>query len=75
MNAKKKKARDDLANIKTRAELTDYLETLNITDDDRKLLLLKFCNGYTNTKISFETGYSISHVSRRLNRLYLKIGR
>lgn len=70
MRADRKRARDYVKSIKTRAELESYLDMLNLTDEERDIAFLMFGKGYSRTRIALETGYSESHVKRKMSRIY-----
>lgn len=73
MNPKRKAARDRLFAIKTKAELVELIESLNITDEEREIAVMVLSRGWSYTKISFETGYSVRHIARKMEKVYSKL--
>lgn len=73
MNPKRKAARDRLFAIKTKAELVELIESLNITDEEREIALMVLSRGWSYTKISLETGYSVRHIARKMEKVYSKL--
>lgn len=70
MKPDRKAARERVKNIKTRADLEEYLDLLNLTDEEREIALLLFGKGYSRTRIAMETGYSHDQVKRKIARIY-----
>lgn len=73
MNPKRKAARDKLMAIKTKAELVELIESLNITDEERDIAVMVLSRGWSYTKISLETGYSVRHIARKMEKVYSKL--
>lgn len=73
MNPKRKAARDRLLAIKTKAELVELIEALNITDEERDIAVMVLSRGWSYTKISMETGYSVRHIARKMEKVYSKL--
>lgn len=73
MNPKRKAAMDRLMSVKTKAELSRILSEMNITDEEREMALMVLSNGWSYTKVSMETGFSVRHVTRKMERIYSKL--
>lgn len=70
MRAERKAARDRCMAIKTKADFEAYMDTLNLSDEDRHIAYLMFCECWTRTKIALEMGYSEKQLKRRIARIY-----
>ena len=70
MRADRKRARDFVKSIKTKAELDAYINMLNLTDEEREIARLLFGKGYSRVQIAMETGYSEHQVKRKINKIY-----
>lgn len=70
MSPQRKQAKDRLMNMKTRADLEAYLESLNLTDDEREIASLVFGRGWSLTRIRVEKGYSERQLRRKLSKVY-----
>lgn len=73
MNPKRKKARDRLLSISTKSELVELIESLNITDEERDIAIMVLSRGWSYTRISLETGYSVRHIARKMEKVYTKL--
>lgn len=73
MNPKRKAARDRLYSIKTKAELVELIESLNITDEERDIAMMVLSRGWSYTKVSMETGYSTRHIARKMEKVYSRL--
>lgn len=69
MRASRRAAREKIKSVKTRAELDEWLEMLNLTDEERDIARMVYGRGYTLTQVSMETGYSVRQVSRKLAKI------
>lgn len=70
MKADRKAAREFAKGIKTREDLENYVNMLNLREDERKIAMMLFGDGWTRAKIALETGYSESQVKRKVARIY-----
>lgn len=70
MKAERRAARDFVKGINTKAELDDYLNMLNLTDEERTIARMMFGNGWTRAKIALETGYSEPQIKRKIRKIY-----
>lgn len=70
MRSDRKAARDFVKSIKTKTELDAYLNMLNLTDEERTIARMMFGNGWSRTRIAFETGYSEDQLKRKICRIY-----
>lgn len=70
MRADRRAARNFVKSIKTRADLEDYLNMLNLTDEEREIALMMFGKGWTRARIALEMGYSEFQVKRKISRIY-----
>lgn len=70
MSPARKEARDRLLNLKTRADLENLLDSLNITDEEREIAVLIFGRGWSLTRICMELGYTNKQLRKRLSRIY-----
>lgn len=70
MRPERKAARDRVAKINTRAELEEYLVSLNLPEQHRQIATMIFANGWTRAKIAMETGYSERHLKRIIAKIY-----
>ena len=73
MKSERKQAREMLLSLKTRADLEGYLNSLNITDEEREIAMLVFGRGWSLTRIQLELGYTKSQLKRRMARIYDKM--
>lgn len=73
MKSERKQAREMLLSLKTRADLEGYLNSLNITDEEREIAMLVFGRGWSLTRIQLELGYTKSQLKRRMAKLYDKM--
>lgn len=69
MRASRSAARRKIRDVRTRAELDEVLEMLNLTDSEREIARMVYGRGYTLTQVSMETGYSVRQVSRKLAKI------
>ena len=70
MREDRKAAREFVKNIKTKADLEDYIGMLNLTDEEREIAIMIFGKGWSRAKIAMETGFSERQLKRRINRIY-----
>lgn len=70
MNPDRKAARERCMNIKTRRDLEDYIESLNLPDDEKRIAYMMFGDCWTRTKIAIETGYSKRQLARKIAHIY-----
>jgi DNA-binding NarL/FixJ family response regulator len=73
MKPSRKEARELLQSMKTREELIQYLNMLNITDEQRDVAYYALAKGWSRQHISLETGYSLRQIERMLTRVYDKM--
>ncbi len=73
MRPERKAARDKAMALKTVADLDELLESLNITDDERRIARLVLSRGWSYTRVAMETGFSARHVRRCMERVYSKM--
>lgn len=73
MRASRSAAREKIKSVRTRAELDEVLEMLNLTDSEREIARMVYGKGYTLTQVSMETGYSVRQVSRKLAKVQDRI--
>lgn len=69
MRASRSASREKIKAIRTRAELDELLDMLNLTDSERDIARMVYGKGYTLTQVSMETGYSVRQVSRKLAKI------
>lgn len=69
MRASRSAAREKIKSVRTRAELDEVLEMLNLTDAERDIARMVYGKGYTLTQVSMQTGYSVRQVSRKLAKV------
>lgn len=62
MRASRRKAREKIKNVKTRAELDEWLEMLNLTEEERDIARLVYAKGHSMAQVCFATGYPRSQV-------------
>lgn len=65
----------DLSSISTMAELIELRDSLNLTDRQREIFMLRFNRGYSIIQISMELNMSDSTVKRELRRIGNKIAK
>ncbi len=70
MSPERKQAREKLLSIKTRADLETYLDSLNLTDEEREISILIFGRGWTHTQIEMKLGYTKNQIRKRLAKVY-----
>lgn len=70
MRPERKAARERAAAIKTRAELDEYLDSLNLRDEYKAIARYIFADGFSRTKIAMLTGYSERHLKRIIAKIY-----
>lgn len=73
MKQERKEARERLLNMKSRADLEAYLDSVNLTDEEREIALLFFGRGWSLTRIRLEHGYSPKQLRNRMARIYDKM--
>lgn len=73
MSPERKAAKERLMSIKSRADLEEYLGSLNITDEEREIALKVFGNGWSLTRIQIELGYTQRQLRKRLSKIYDKM--
>lgn len=73
MKPDRKAARDFVKSINTRSDLEQYLDMLNLTDEEHEIAMLLFGKGYSRTRIAIETGYSEYQIQRNIARIYDRI--
>lgn len=73
MRPERKAARDKAMSLKTVADLDELLESLNITDDERRIARLVLSRGWSYTRVAMETDFSTRHVRRCMERVYSKM--
>lgn len=56
--------------IKTKAGFEAYMGTLNLSEEDKHIAYLMFCECWTRTKIALEMGCSENQLKRRIARIY-----
>lgn len=66
----RKAAREKVMAIKTRAELDEYLDTLNLREEYKTIARYIFADGFSRAKIARLTGYSERHLRRIIARIY-----
>lgn len=69
----RKAARDFVSGIRTREELRQYLDMLNLREEEKDIAWMIFANGWSRAKIAMETGYSEHQVKRKVARIYDKL--
>lgn len=70
MRPDRKAAREKALAIKTRAELAEYLDSLNLTEQQRIVAWYIFADGWSRAKIALETGYSERQLKRIIAKIY-----
>lgn len=70
MLATRKQARDSLNAIKTDAELREVIDSLRLSDEEKKVAYCAFGRFWTRQKIALEFGYSKRQVNRMMARIY-----
>lgn len=70
MRADRKAARERCMAIKTHADLEAYVNSLNLSDDEREIAMLMFGKCWTRAKIAMHMGYSERQVKRKVARIY-----
>lgn len=70
MRPERKAARERDAAIKTRAELDEYLDTLNLREQYKAIARYIFADGFSRAKIAMLTGYSDRHLKRIIANIY-----
>lgn len=70
MSPERKAARDKLLAMNSRADLEDYLESLNLSDEERTVALLVFGRGFSLTQTALELGYSPKQMRKRMSKIY-----
>ena len=73
MRPDRKAARDEVGKIKTREDLRNYLDLLNLTDEEREIAWMIFAHGWSRAKIAMEVGYSERQVKRKVAKIYDKL--
>lgn len=73
MRPDRKAAREAVGKIKTREDLRNYLDLLNLTDEEREIAWMILANGWSRTKIAMEIGYSEHQVKRKVAKIYDKL--
>lgn len=73
MRPDRKAARDFVRSMKTRADLEQYFSMLNLTEDERKIAMMLFGDGYTRTRIAREIGFSEAYVKKKIARIYSRM--
>lgn len=73
MRADKKAAKERALAIKSSEDLRALLDSLNITDRQREIAEMVLARGWSYAMVSAETGYSIKHIQRQMERVYLKM--
>ncbi len=73
MRPDRKAAREAVGKIKTREDLRNYLDLLNLTDEEREIAWMIFAHGWSRAKIAMEIGYSEHQVKRKVARIYDKL--
>lgn len=73
MRADRKAAREFVKSIKTRRELEEYLNMLNLSTEERTIAMMIFAEGWSRRKIAFETGYSEDQIKRKIVKIYSKM--
>lgn len=69
MRESRRKARDRAQGMKTKADLEEWLDMLNLTDIEREIAFMVYSRGMSRQQIAFKTGYS----KRQVNRLLAKV--
>lgn len=70
MRADRKAAREFAMGMKTKADLEEYLNMLNLTEEERQIAWMIFANGWSRAKIAMETGYSEPQLRRKISKIY-----
>lgn len=73
MRENRSKARAKLKAVKTRAELDEWIDMLNLTDDERGIARMVYGDGYSIAQVCFKTGYSRRQVCRKLAKIQDRI--
>lgn len=73
MRPDRKAAREAVGKIKTREDLRNYLDLLNLTDEEREIAWMIFANGWSRAKIAMEIGYFEHQVKRKVAKIYDKL--
>lgn len=73
MRPDRKAAREAVGKIKTREDLRNYLDLLNLTDEEREIAWMIFANGWSRAKIAMEIGYPEHQVKRKVAKIYDKL--
>lgn len=74
MHDERRKARDWL-NDCTKSVLFQMLEEIKLSDNDMKILDMKFIHGYSNVQIAEKANCSIETVSRVIRKTYDKVSK
>lgn len=73
MRENRSKARAKLKAVKTRAELDEWIDMLNLTDDERGIARMVYGDGCSIAQVCFKTGYSRRQVCRKLAKIQDRI--
>lgn len=73
MRENRSKARAKLKAVKTRAELDEWIDMLNLTDDERGTARMVYGDGYSIAQVCFKIGYSRRQVCRKLAKIQDRI--
>lgn len=74
MHDERRKARDWL-NDCTKSVLFQMLKEIKLSDNDMKILDMKFIHGYSNVQIAEKANCSIETVSRIIRKTYDKVSK
>lgn len=70
MRADRKAARERCKNMKTAKELDELLDSLNITDEEKRIADLVLHHGWSYTQVSMEYGYTVRQVANKMCKVY-----
>lgn len=70
MSPERKAAKERLMGMKTRADLESYLDSLNLSDEEREIAFLVFGRGLSLTQIQVQYNYSTRQLRRKLSKVY-----
>lgn len=73
MSPQRKAARDKLLGMKTRSDLDDCLQSLNLTAEEREIAVMVFADGLSLTQVQMAKDLSRRQLQRRLAKVYDKL--
>lgn len=69
MNAKRAKAKQLIKSIRTKQDVIDYIALLNLTDEEKYIAELIYCNGFSHQQIANELNMSLRAVRNRVQKI------